>query len=118
MATAAGITLTPRPASDPTLTGEITTTDANLSLITVAANIWGVRVEVRASAGDGDGEIQYLDGTQGGTPASTGNTIVYAGGSVTVTAANVGKSWTGPWSFAVARNGAAEATFIFSATVA
>lgn len=115
---AAGITISPFPASSPSLTGEITTTDANLSMVSVAPGIFRVRVEVRASAGDGDGEIQYLGGVQDAAPAATGNTIVYAGGSVDILPGNMGLSPFGSWSFAVARTGATNATFIFSALVA
>lgn len=114
MATAAGITLDPRPVFG-LLSGQITTTDANLSLVTVRAGVFRVRVEVRGAGGDGDGQIQF-GGAQGGAPASTGNTVVYATGAIDVYPAQVGQSPSSGWSFTVCRNASTNAVFIFQVT--
>jgi len=116
MATAAGITLDPRPAFG-LFSGQITTTDEKLSLVTVRAGIAKVRVEVRGTSGDGNGQVQF-SGAQDGTPASTGNTIVYATGALDVLPSQVGCSPFGPWSFTVAREASTNAVFIFQATAA
>ena len=65
MATAAGVTLSP--AADQPLQGRITTTDSNLSVVTVPPGVRKVTVQISGA----DARLQARGAVQGAAPAST-----------------------------------------------
>lgn len=89
----------------------LTTTDADLSLITVAPGVKLVTVRCLLAPG----YIQALGGTQGGAPSGLGE--VSPGDAWDVSPEMTGGHANGEWSFTVARNGDVNAKFIFWASV-
>lgn len=105
MATAAGVTLSPNPARRK-LQARITTTDANLSIVTVEAGIAKVTVQISGA----DARLQALEAVQGdavGASAGYGTN----GQAWDISPGMCGGSPQGAWSFGLARNGATDAVF-------
>lgn len=111
MATAAGVTLSP--AADQPLQGRITTTDSNLSVVTVPPGVRKVTVQISGA----DARLQARGAVQGAAPASTAG-YAFAGQAWDITPGMCGGSPEGTWSFGVARQAGTNATFDLWAEVA